>query len=77
MTRCKYMYHKYQVSVSDAITTIGLSSKVQRYECPLLHDYTVINSGLQLTISPTLLSPMLSSVGNPSGGVVPLVALIP
>ena len=45
-------------------------------ECPLLRDYMKINSGLQLTISPTFLSPMLSPVSNPSGGVVPIVARI-
>ena len=35
-----------------------------------------INSGLQLTISPTFLSPNLSPVCNPSGGMVPIVAQI-
>ena len=45
-------------------------------ERPLLCDYMEINSGLQLMISPTFLSPMLSPVGDPSGDVAPLVSQI-
>ena len=44
--------------------------------CPLLLDYVEINFGLQLMISLTFISTMLSSVGNPRGGMVPLVAEI-
>ena len=36
----------------------------------LLHVYLEVNSRLQLTISPTFLSLILSPVGNPSGSVV-------
>ena len=35
-----------------------------------------INSGLQSTISPMLLSPMLLPLSNPSGGMVPLTSRI-
>ena len=45
-------------------------------KCSLFRDYMEINSGLQLMISPMLLSPMLSLVSYPSGGVIPLVSWI-
>ena len=47
-----------------------------QYECPLLHNYMEINSELQLTISPMLLSPMLLPLSNSSGGMVTLTSRI-
>ena len=64
------------LSVSNAITTIGLSSKVQRYIVQVsaslwLHgdkSWTPVNNILSYA------SPMLLPVDNPSGGLVPPMA---
>ena len=60
-----------KVLASKEITDVGLSSKVQWYIMQVSASLWLReDSGIQLTISPLLLSPILSPVGNPRGGLM-------